>query len=182
MKGTTEKTNLRAILLIGAALLVASTALAQTVRANYVPGTDFSKYHTSKWVLIESTVHPNQIVDGEIKQAVDTALSAKGLTKATGDSADMFVGYQVAVDQEKQWSAMGGGIGFGFRGMGTATSSTINIGQLGVDMYDAPTKNLIWRGTASNAISQSSNPQKNLERLQKAVDKLLKQYPPKPKT
>ena len=180
MKGKTENTNLRAILLTGAALLVASAALAQTVRQNYVPGTDFSKYRTYKWVVIESTIHPNKIVDGEIKQAVDTALSTKGLTKATGDTADLFVGYQVAVDQEKQWSAMGGGIGF--RGMGTATSSTINIGQLGVDMYDSPTKNLIWRGTASDAISQSSNPQKNLERLQKAVDKLLKQFPPKSKT
>jgi len=52
------------------ALLLAGGALApQDVKYNLMPGTDFSKYHTFKWIPIEGGAHPNQIMDAEIKQA-----------------------------------------------------------------------------------------------------------------
>src|SRR5215469_15734988 len=87
---------------------------AQDVRYNSMPGTDFSKYHTYKWVDVQGGTHPNQIVDSEIKQSVDSQLAMKGLTKTEGDKADLLVGYQTAVDQEKQWNAYStGGARFG---------------------------------------------------------------------
>jgi len=91
------------------------------VSTNAMPGTNFSKYHTYKWVPIEGGAHPNQIIDQEIKQSVDSQMTAKGFTKTENDNADLYLGYQVAVDQEKQWNAFGMGRGFG-GGMGTATS------------------------------------------------------------
>jgi hypothetical protein len=161
-------------------LLGCGAALAQNVSSNYMPGTDFSKYHTYKWVSIEGSSHPNQIVDAEIKQAVDGQLSAKGLTKTTADNADMYVGYQVTMDQERQWNAygMGGGWRFG-GGMGTATSSTIAVGTLGLDFYDPTTKTLVWRGQATKSLDPGSNQEKNQKNLDNAMKKLLKNYPPK---
>lgn len=117
-------------------LMPRSMGLAQDVRSNYMPGTNFSKYHTYKWVSIEGGTHPNQIMDAEIKQAVDAQLASKGTSETDGDKADLFVGYQIAVDQEKQWSAYGMGGVVRFGGMGTATSSTISVGTLVLDMYD----------------------------------------------
>jgi hypothetical protein len=72
-------------------LMACPVIKAQNLRYNFMPGTDFSKYHTYKWVSIEGGAHPNQIVDGEIKQAIDTQLASKGLTKTTGDTADLYV-------------------------------------------------------------------------------------------
>ena len=161
-------------------LLTAGAVGAQDVKYNFMPGTDFSKYHTYKWVAIEGASHPNQIMDQEIKQAVDSQLASKGLTKTDGQKADLFVGYQVAVDQEKQWNAWGTGRGFG-GGMGSATSSTINVGTFVLDMYDPGSKQLVWTGNATKAIDPSSNQEKNMERLNKAMAKLLKNYPPKQK-
>jgi len=161
-------------------LLTAGAVGAQDVKYNFMPGTDFSKYHTYKWVAIEGASHPNQIMDQEIKQAVDSQLAAKGLTKTDGEKADLFVGYQVAVDQEKQWNAWGTGRGFG-GGMGSATSSTINVGTFVLDMYDPGSKQLVWTGNATKAIDPSSNQEKNMERLNRAMAKLLKNYPPKQK-
>jgi hypothetical protein len=64
------------------------------------------------------------------------------LTKTDGDNADLDVGYQAALDKETQWNAYGtGGVRWG-GGMGTATSSTIVIGTLVLDMYDPATKTL----------------------------------------
>ena len=58
-------------LVIGALLLVrAGTLTAQEVRYNSMPGTDFSKYQTYKWVNVKGA-HPDQIMYAEIKQSVD---------------------------------------------------------------------------------------------------------------
>ncbi len=65
-------------------------------------------------------------------------------------------------------------------GMGTATSSTIQIGTLGLDVYDSAAKQLVWRGQATKTLNPSKDPNKNQERLKKAVAKLLKDFPPTP--
>lgn len=155
-----------------------SVLRAQDITANAMPGTDFSKYHTYKWVLIAGASHPNQIVDAEIKQAINSQLSAKGLTMVTGDKADVYVGYQTAVNQQRQWT--GYGMGGGWRwggGMAQATSSTINIGTLVVDLYDPSTKQLVWTGSATNTLDPSSNQEKNEKNLDKAMAKLFKKFP-----
>jgi hypothetical protein len=159
------------------ALLVGAMAQAQDVSTNSMPGVNFSKYHTYKWVAIEGGAHPNQIMDAEIKQSVDQQLSSKGLTKTDAENADLLVGYQVAVDQQKQWNAYGMGRGFG-GGMGTATSSNIDIGTLVLDMYDPSTKQLVWTGRATKTLDPSSNQEKNQKNMDKAMAKLLKHYPP----
>lgn len=158
-------------------------ALAQDVRYNYVPGTDFTKYKTYKWVVVPGSNRPDPILDGQIRQAIDSQLSMKGLTKTENSDADLYVAYQVALDQQTQWNAYGtGGYGRwgGWRGMGTATatSSTINIGTLVLDIYDVAAKQQVWRGDATKTLNPSKDPQKNMARLQKAMAKLLKDYPP----
>jgi len=164
-----------------AVLLTACMAtMGQDVRYNYMPGTDFSKYHTYKWVTIEGGAHTNQIVDAEIKQAVDSQLASKGLTKTDSDKADLYVGYQIAIDKEKQWNAYSMG-GPRWGGMGSATSSTISNGTLVLDMYDPTTKQLVWTGNATKTLDPSGNQEKNQKNLDKAMQKLLKNYPPKQK-
>jgi Domain of unknown function (DUF4136) len=115
-------------------------------------------------------------MDQQIKQDVNAQLPSKGMTKTDGDKADLYIGYQVAVDQEKQWNAWGTGRGFG-GGMGSATSSTISNGTLVLDIYDPGTKQLVWTGRASKTLDPSSNQEKNMENLNKAMTKLLKNDP-----
>ncbi len=160
----------------------AGAAQAQSVHYNFVPGTDFSKYRTFKVVESPSGAHPNQIVDGQIKQAIETDLAAKGLTRSDNENVDLYVTYQIAIDQQKQWNAYGTGGGWGWGGgMATATSSTIDIGTLVIDMYDVAAKKQVWRGDATKTINPGKNEEKNLEHLQKGIAKLLKNFPPREK-
>ena len=169
------------VLFLTLLLITARTLAAQDVKYNFMPGTDFSKYHTYKWVIIEGGAHPNQIVDAQIKQAVDSQLASKGLSKTDNDKADLYVGYQIALDKEKQWNAFGtGGVRWG-GGMASATSSTITNGSLVLDMYDPTTKQLVWTGNATKTLDPSGNQEKNQKNLDKAMEKLLKNYPPKQK-
>jgi hypothetical protein len=163
--------------LVAALLLVmAGTLAAQDVRYDSMPGTDFSKYHTYVWANVEGA-HPDQIMDAEIKQSVDSQLASKGLTKTDSDKADLYIGYRTAVDQETQWDAWGSRA-FG-TGMGSWTSSTVNVGTLVLEIYDPNAKQLVWSGSATKTINPSSNQEKNKKNLDKAMAKLLKDYPPK---
>lgn len=165
------------------------SAGAQEIRYNYLRGTDFSKYRTYKWVRIPNVQYPNQILDGQIMQAIESQLSLKGLTK-TEDNPDLYVTYQAAVNQEKQWNSYStGGDYWGWGGWGgwggmqstTTTSSTINIGTLNLDLYDVATKKQIWRGEASKTLGSGKDPQKVQKNINKAMAKLFKKYPPPPK-
>lgn len=174
-------TAVRIALQMGLVLLVCGFMAAQDIKTNYVPGTDFSKYKTYKWVNIEGAQKPDDILDQQIRQAVDTQLASKSFTKTDEEKADLYVGYQVSISQQTEWNAYStGGRRWG-GGMGTATSSTIQIGTLGLDVYGMGEQKLLWRGSATKTLNPSKDPQKNQERLNKAVAKLLKDFPPKAK-
>jgi hypothetical protein len=159
--------------------LAASSVSAQDVTHNSMPGVNFSQFHTYKWVTVEGAEYPNQIVDQQIKDAVNSQLSAKGLTLTTSDKADLHVAYQIAMQQQKQWNAYGMGGRWG-GGMASAQSSTIDIGTLVFDMYDPATKQLVWTGRATKTIDPGGNQEKNQKNLDKSIAKLLKAYPPNP--
>jgi len=166
-------------MLMGLVLLASGVMAAQDIKTNYMPGTDFTKYKTYKWVTVEGAEKPNQILDQQIMQAVDTQLTTRGMTKVAGDPADMYVTYQVSITHQTEWNAYTtGGRRWG-GGMGTATSTTIQIGTLDLDFYDAAAQKQIWQGQATKTLNPSKDPEKNLERLNKAVAKLLKNFPPK---
>jgi hypothetical protein len=173
---------MKAIHMIIPLSLLAITALAQDVRYNYAAGHDFSKHKTYKWVQIQRTEQLDQLSDEQLRTSVDAELATKGLTRTENENANLFIAYQFALSQEKEYTSFdsGWGYGYGWRGGGlsTTTSSTINVGQLGLDIYDAGEKKLIWRGTASKTLDPKAKPEKRRKNIQKAVTKLLKNYPP----
>ena len=170
----------------------ATNALAQDVRYNFAKDTNFAGFKTYKWVPIKSAQPLSDLVDSQIKSAVDAELGKKGLTKTEADTADLYVGYQAAVSTEKQYTSFDTGYGYGpgwygagwygGGGMNTTTgsTSTIYVGQLALDMYMPAQKALIWRGTASKTLDPSPDPEKTRARLQEAMDKMLETYPPPP--
>jgi hypothetical protein len=178
------------VALAAAALALMTTAArAQDVGFNAMPGIDFAKYKTYAWVQIQGEKYPDDIMDTQIKTAIDSQLGTKGFTKASAETADVLVGYHVAVDKEQQLNtySMGGpswGFGPGYYGYGygggstTSTTSTIHVGTLGLDMYDRAAKQLVWRGMASKTLDPKAKPEKRTKNLTKAVTKMLKNYPP----
>jgi hypothetical protein len=135
-----------------------------------------------------SNVSDDQLLDQDIKRAVDAQLAEKGLTKVE-KGGDLLVGYQAHVREEKSINLWGSGTnglwgggpywGGGFSSVQGQTS-TIPIGTLEVGLYDPARKQLIWRGDASKTVELKKDPNKNYGNLQKAVVKLLKNYPPQP--
>jgi hypothetical protein len=69
--------------------------------------------------------------------------------------------------------------------MGSSTTygstSTVYVGQLDVSFYDPAQKQLVWRGVATKTLDPKAKPEKKQKNITKAVQKLLKNYPPQPK-
>jgi hypothetical protein len=186
----------RRFVLIGL-IVIAGTVFAQDVRYNYDRQAEFSRFKTYRWVVIKNAANLGDLLDKQIKAAVDVRLATKGLTKVDADPADLYIGYQAAVNQEKEFSSYtsgfgpGWGYGPGWYGGGwyggsmstmtTGQTSTIYVGQLVLDMYDSKNEDLVWRGIGSKSLDPKAKPEKQQKNLAKTVQKILKNYPPQKK-
>jgi hypothetical protein len=190
-----EKMKKLAFLLLVGLACGAGSAFAQDVRYDFDKEKDFSKYKTYKWVQIKDADQPDQLTANRIVSAVDAELATKGMTKTEDEKADLYIGYQTALRSEKEFTAYNTGWGYGpgwgrgwygYGGMATTTTygstSTVYIGQLDLSMYDSATKQLVWRGVASKTLDPKAKPEKKDKNVTKAVQKLLKNFPPKPKS
>ncbi|HZW80993.1 MAG TPA: DUF4136 domain-containing protein [Candidatus Deferrimicrobiaceae bacterium] len=156
-------------------LAFAAVALAQDVKTDYDHHANFSQYHTYYWEKVKTT---DPLWENRIKDAVDHELQAKGWQRVDsgGDVAVMAVGS--SRNQQEYQTFYDGLGGWRWGGFGETTTQVENypVGSLVLDLYDARTKQLIWRGVSSEALS--NNPEKNEKKLDKAVDKMLEHFPP----
>jgi hypothetical protein len=170
----------------------AGSALAQDVRYNFDSSANFAAFKTYKWVTIKGATQLSDLPDRQIKAAVEAELATKGLVKSDSDTADLFIGYQAAIGKEKEYTSFDSGWGYGpgwygggwyggGGGITTGTTSTIYTGQLALDMYASSPHTLVWRGVASKTLDTEAKPEKQQKNLKKAVNKMLKNYPPKQK-
>jgi hypothetical protein len=167
---------------IGGVAVLGLGILAASIKTDYNHSTDFASYKTYYWLKVDAG---NSLWVDRIKQAVDQQLSAKGLTVAASGS-DVAVTAMGRTKQEQTYNTfydgLGGGWGWrGFGGMGMANATTTvedtPVGTLTVDMFDSNTKKLIWRGTATQSLS--NKPDKNTKKLDDAVANMFKKFPPK---
>ena len=165
---------------VGAISLVSFGLLMADVKTDYDHSADFAAYKTYSWLKVDAS---NSLWTDRIKQAVDQQLSAKGLTMQPSGGAIAVTAMGRTKEEQSYntfYDGLGGGWGWrGFGGIGT-TQTTVQetpVGTLTVDMFDARTKKLIWRGTSTKTLSE--NPEKNTKKLDTAVADLFKKFPPK---
>ena len=153
-----------------------STAIvfAQKVNVDSDSAAPFGTYKTYGWVA--GTPAPDQLNEQQLHAGVDARLAARGLKEVSADP-DVVVSTHVTTKEEQSYIATGFGMGpWGFGGgLGPATVETYVEGTLIVDLYDAKTKKMVWRGVAT--ATASDKPSKNAEKMYKALDKMFEKYP-----
>src|ERR1700737_4295779 len=162
---------------VGIALLFATVSFAQQVKTDYDRSANFSQYKTYSWEKVQ-TQDPLWV--DRIKEAVNGALTAKGLTPVDTGGDVAIVAIEMTKNQQNLntfYNGFGGGWRWG-GGFGDATTTVDNykVGTLVVDLFDAKTKNLVWRGSSSDTLSDKSD--KNIKNLDKGVQKMFDHFPP----
>jgi len=167
--------------LIGMMLLFAGKSSAQQVKTDYDRTADFGQYKTYSWEQVKTQ---DPLFVDRIKNSVNAALAAKGLTQVDSGGDVSIVAIEITRNQQTLntfYDGFGGGWGwrrFGGGGFGeaTTTTETYKVGTLIVDLFETKTKKLLWRGTSSDTLSNNSD--KNIKNLDKGVEKMFKQFPP----
>jgi Domain of unknown function (DUF4136) len=164
--------------------LFSATAYAQDVKVDFDKGANFGAVKT--FAVQIGTTWNNSISEKRVTDEIEQTLTEKGWTKAAPDKADAIVVLHGATEKQKTlntfYSGTGGYGGYGWRGMGggmgsaTTTESEYLVGTLVTDIFDAKTKQLMFRATAQDELSDK--PEKNIKKLDKASQKMFKDFPP----
>lgn len=168
------------------------SAWAQKVRVGYDKGTDFMKFKNYSWSQPETPV-TRPILYAVIMGSVDTRLKARGLDRVEqgGDlvlmpSGGMEFGLNVAAGtpilptysgppptvDATMWTGAGGA--------SNLMAPYVPEGTLVLTFVDRASNKVVWTGTVREKLDVE-NKTKSLELAEKAVVKLLKQFPPKKK-
>lgn len=176
---------MRRFALAAALSFVGATVFAQDVKTDFDRSADFGKYKT--FAVKIGTSWNNQISEKRVTEEIAQTLTEKGWTRVDANP-DALVLLHGATEKQKSlntfYSGTGGYGGYGYRGwggmggMGTATTTTseYTVATLVVDIFDAKSKALLFRGTAEDEISDKA--EKNIKKVEKASAKMFKDFPP----
>src|SRR5271169_6084071 len=154
--------------------LVSSFAVAQQVSVNYDHNASFAQYHTYAWGSNNSNEIKNSILAQVAQQDINSAMQGKGLQMVPeNQNPDLILTASGGERAQTSWNAWGmRGIGGGMGGI----SPQQNIeATMVVSLYNPKTQELVWRGIAQDTLNNNGN--KNQEMVNKAVQKMFKQWP-----
>jgi len=167
---------------IALTVVLTTTSFAQHVKTDYDHSANFGQYQTYSWEKVQTK---DLLLVDRIKAAVNSTLAAKGWTLVpSGGDVEVFAIETTRTQQtlDTFYSGFGGGRRWGGFGGGfgdaTTTVESYKVGTLVIDLFDAKTKKLIWRGSSSDTLSDNAD--KNTKNLDKGVNKMFQHFPPAP--
>jgi hypothetical protein len=175
--------------LIGAGvvtLLTVACGYSIKTATDYDHNVKFSNYHS--FFMMKGNSSGNPLLDQRAAADVKSALTSKGwmeVPEGQGETAVVVHAatktkhtYETLYDGWGGWGwrrGWGGGFGGGLGGATTFVND-YKVGTLVVDIFDAKTKEAIWHGNASDALSDSASA--NARTTEAAVDKMFQSFPP----
>jgi hypothetical protein len=169
--------------LCAVALLADACGYSIKTSAHYDPSVRFSNYQS--FFVRKGNSSGDPLMDQRARADVAAALTSKGwmeVPDGMGHGAVVVHAatktkhtYQTLYDGWGDWNWRWGGVG------NTTTFVTdYKVGTLVVDIFDAKTKQAIWHGFASDALSNNAG--SNAKATEQAVEKMFSHFPPAPAT
>lgn len=174
---------------VAMAVLIASLAGCSTlsVTTDFDPKADFSRAKTYdwEWGKQKQTGDPridNAILDKRIRHIVDEELKARGYAQDTSGAATYLVGYHAAIRNELSVTHVNDYYGYQSAWQGSYVDvDAYEKGSIILDIVDARSGELIWRGWAEDTVEEGRSPEKSEANIRNAVKKMLERFPPQKK-
>ncbi|PYX28424.1 MAG: hypothetical protein DMG80_16660 [Acidobacteria bacterium] len=190
MFGERMKLNQRSIRICWLLLaLPLHTVFAQKVSVGYDKSADFSKYKTYTWA--QPTKPPTRpMLYLAIEGSIDYELKAKGLARTESDGdlvvvpgggMEFGINYAVGTPIMPTYSgppAMDATMWTGAMGASNLMAPYVPEGTLVVNLVDRNANKVIWTGTVKQKLDMEKKT-KSLKLIDKAIVKLLKEFPPR---
>jgi len=163
--------NVTALALALAALSLTGCA-SMNISSHIERGTNFTEYVTYDWgppdnlPVGDPRLDNNPFFNDYLQGAVEKKLAAKGYDRATGKPADLLVHYHASVNQRLDVFQADQQYGYCY-GNCEPQVADYEQGTLVIDLVDAKTKKVVWRGWAQDTMTGVID---NQSRLEKQVD------------
>ena len=162
------------------ALFTVACGYSIKTATDYDRTVQFSNYHS--FFILKGNPSGNPLMDQRATADVESALMAKGWMELPEGEGQAAVVIHAATRNKHTYDMFYDGWGAGWRwgGFGDTTTfvETYKVGTLVVDIFDSSTKQAIWHGFASDALSDSAK--SNAQATEEAVDKLFRNFPGAP--
>ena len=157
------------------------TACASTNISSFVErGLDLRQYRTYSWggADLQATGDPrldnNRFFQERIQAAVEQQMSVRGFEKTTAEASDLLVHYHASVEQ----SVNANGLDQPYLSCEDCEPYVYDAGTIVVDLVDARTHRLVWRGWAEGSIDGVVDNQEWMEkRVDNAVARIMERLP-----
>jgi hypothetical protein len=168
------------------AVLATTVALAacasMTVNSYVERSARFTQYRTYQWGPVDTFSTGDPRLDGNtffqerVKEEVDKQLATRGFEQVNTGAPDMWLHYHASVTQEVEPN----GADRKYEYCDTCEPYAYDAGTLVIDIVDAGTSKLVWRGWAEGSIQGAIDNQDWMEqRISEAVGRILSKLPPR---
>lgn len=173
------------VTLVPALALLAASCFSEKVSSKADPHADFGALRTYGFLAKKDHApqdprFDNDVVNARVRRAAGEALQAKGYEPAAeGGKPDFFVAWRITtadIAGDNQIPDYWGYFPIAWGGVGFYTSE-VQEGTFIIDIVDARTNHLIWRGVGERQVDPDIGAERRLDRISAGTAKILAQFP-----
>jgi hypothetical protein len=174
--------SLLRLIAVAIPVLGLSACATMNVSSQVQRGLNFSQYHSFDWG------EPDALPPGDprlatpffrdhLEGAVERALAAKGYERArSADAADLLIHYHASIDERIDVSRTDSQRGYGYPS--DVNVYTFEAGTIVIDVVDARTSRVIWRGWAQHSLEGVlDNTDRMAKLIDEAVSRMMARFP-----
>ena len=180
------------VILVSAAVVLASCASKPTIESDYDHTIDFSQYKTYNFFNPMGIENPSysSIYGSIFRDAIGKEMASRGYTQS--DNPDLMINVSGRLQDKTKVTTtsdpyMGGGY-YGYRrghygawggyGYGTSTHvSNYTEGTVNVDMVDRALKRMVWEGVAVGRVNEKKTNDETRENIYSGIQEMFAGYP-----
>ncbi len=167
-----------------ASLVLASCATTMTVSSHMERGLDFSRYRTFDWGPADARptgdprLDENPFFKDHVEGAVEKGLAARGVALAPSGKPDLLIHYHASITNRIDVNRVDRTYGYCYAGDCPTGTIEYEAGTLVLDIVDASTDRVIWRGWAQNSVEDLlDDPDRMASMIDEAVTRMLQRLP-----
>ncbi|SDI98390.1 protein of unknown function [Ferrimonas sediminum] len=176
------------------AVVVLAGCSSVSTEYDYDEQVNFADY--TRWAWVEASANTGAaqyqmdgLNDRRIRKALADQLSGVGLQQVAVSDAQVLVNYLTQVEKKIDVDTFYTNFGYypyyhgrgSYWGTGVQADTRVREykeGTLIVDIIDAKSKQLLWRGSGTDTLKKNLTPEKRTEHVNKVVMAILEGYPP----
>jgi hypothetical protein len=178
---------------LGAPIIMAILALGFTgcatmnVSSHVLRGADFTQYRTFEWGPADALPTGDPRLDRDpffqdhVKGAVEKGMAGRGFARVSTGTPDLLIHYHANISRRIDINRLDRALGYCYDDACAVRTVEREAGTLVIDVVDARTNRLVWRGWAQHSVEDMLRDRDRMEqKIHDAVARMLERLPTGP--